>query len=264
MSARAAIALADCPVLLNAVTPGAGTHCYRARLKILPIAGVIAGLLFLSPRTAAADPFRLFESGTPGPDGQTDVSPFGDFQFIGLRFFVASTVTTEAIGGHMGGQSGMDVFGAIVALSQPDDFPDSRDLSTPDVRGAARIVLSPSGQPSRTQVFSAPLQVTLRPGWHALVFGSGLFGATGSGVLSIDNLPATGQCFFGGGGLTRPELGYQDGCFSVNRFYAFVDAQSAPTPEPSTLLLLGCGSAVLMRRRRGADSSGSRGVNPLE
>ena len=253
MAADPHIAPDTCPLLPNTVTPCVLTRrTLPMRAKILRLAGAISGFLLLTPWTGAAEPFRLFESGTPGPDGQTDGATFGDFQFIGLRFFVPSTVTTETIGGHLGGLGGVDVFGAVVALSGTADFPDSSDLSTPDVRGAARIVLSPSGAPSRSQVFSAPLEVKLNPGWYGLVFGSGLFGATGTGMLTMDNFPRTGQCFFGSGGLTRPDFVYQDGCFSVNRLYAFVDAQSqsAPTPEPSTLLLLGSSVAVVVRRRR--------------
>ena len=251
MTAGPHVTSANCPILPNAARPAAVRPPLSTRTKLLRVAAAISGLLLMTPSTGAAEPFRLFATGSPGADGQTDGSPFGDFQFLGFRFFVPSPVTTEAIGGHMGGLGGVDVFGALVALSGSADFPDSRDLSTADVRGAARIMLSADGSPSGSRIFSAPLEVSLNPGWHALVFGSGLFGATGSGMLTMGNFPSTGQCFFGSGGLTRPELGFQDGCFSVNQMFVFVDAQAeaTPTPEPSTLLLLGSGLAAVVRRR---------------
>jgi hypothetical protein len=224
----------------------------RRPVKILRLAGVVTALLLFISRMGAADPIHIFASGTPGPNGQTNGYPLTDGNFVGLDFFVASTVTTGTIGGHLGGLGGVDIFGAIVALSGPADVPDSRDLSTPDVRGAARLILSPSGRPSSSRVISAPLVVSLNPGWYLLVFGSGLFGATGSGLFTLDNFPRIGQTVISSGGLTHPEFGFGSGELRVNRLYAFVDAQSqsTPTPEPSTVLCLGSGLAVLLRRRR--------------
>ena len=53
----------------------------------------------------------------------------------GARFSVAAPLATAGGCGNLGGTG--QVFAAIVALSGPDDFPDSSDLSTPDIVGHA-------------------------------------------------------------------------------------------------------------------------------
>jgi hypothetical protein len=64
-------------------------------------------------------------------------------QYLGARFQVTSTMTATSMGGHFlrywgGGATETtaqkQLFGAIVALSGPTDFPDSDTLNTPDVK----------------------------------------------------------------------------------------------------------------------------------
>jgi hypothetical protein len=145
--------------------------CVSAR-KFLFACCIVATVILLGPGISLADPIRIFESGTPGADGQTHGYPIDDGGFTGLRFFVPIAVMTETIGGHFGGLAGTDIFGAIVALSSPGDLPDSQDLSTADLVGGTRIVLSPTGVPVSSRVVSAPLDSALAPGWYALVFGA--------------------------------------------------------------------------------------------
>jgi hypothetical protein len=97
-----------------------------------------------------------------------------------------STITTTTIGGHFGtyeSPSGNgQFFGGIVALTSAADLPDSIDLATPDVLATTRLTF-----PYPSADVSAPLTVTLNPGHYALVFGSGLFGATGYGGAKLNN-----------------------------------------------------------------------------
>ena len=95
-------------------------------------------------------------------------------QFLGARFEVTSPVETSSIGGLLHGDG--DLFGAIVRLSGPEDMPDSTDLSTSDVIAHAVVPATPVHQ-----VISAPISAELTPGWYAIVFGTGRFGATGNG-----------------------------------------------------------------------------------
>ena len=64
-------------------------------------------------------------------------------------------------------------FLALVALTGPEDVPDSLDLSTPDVLASAVVPLT-----HRAEVVSAPLDVNLSPGWYAVAIGSNYLGAT--------------------------------------------------------------------------------------
>lgn len=95
-----------------------------------------------------------------------------------MRFFIDQSVTTTRIGGHFVKNTLADnsFFGAIVELDDEHDFPDSGDLSTSDVVGSTLLTFP---EPS-DEVFG-DLAKQLESGWYALVFGSGLFGATGSG-----------------------------------------------------------------------------------
>jgi len=118
-------------------------------------------------------------SGTPGPVGATVSDDF----FLFHRFEILSTTTLSSVGGHFRNTSAgsADVFAAIVALSGSADLPDSLDLSTPDVLATGLITL-PQTNPGN--LFQTQLNPTLQPGWYALGFGTGQFGAT-SGVNGV-------------------------------------------------------------------------------
>ncbi|MCH8048210.1 MAG: tandem-95 repeat protein, partial [Planctomycetes bacterium] len=132
---------------------------------------------------------RIYESTQQGASGGGGGSNIDAAQFLASRFFVDATIRTGRIGGEIGGNSaagnGM-LFAAIVALSGPDDLPDSVDLSTPDVVGHALLPLDTSD--IFGDLIAAPLDIELARGWYAMVYGSGKFGATGSGYA-----PATGS-----------------------------------------------------------------------
>jgi hypothetical protein len=80
------------------------------------------------------------------------------------------------------------VFGALVRLTSATDFSDSRNLSTPEVLGAAHLT-TPSQDWFAVGLHSEPLRAVLSPGWYALVFGGGLFGSEGGvgGYLTTEH-----------------------------------------------------------------------------
>lgn len=141
--------------------------------------------LWLATNFGSASAGTIFESGTLGPTGvswsdlTSQVVPgtnVSDSVFVGVRFQLNEHVVTSEIGGHFVAAESGTFFGAIVALDDDDDFPDSDDLTTPDVLGLTLLTFPMSSD----EVF-ADLALPLDPGWYALVFGSGRFQATANG-----------------------------------------------------------------------------------
>ncbi len=142
----------------------------------------VATLCLASPATAA----MIFESGTLGPtgleQGTVDATNINGSVFTGVRFQLTQPAITTQIGGHFVDRNNGTFFGAIVALDDESDFPDSGDLSTDDVLGSTELTFPvPSAE-----VFG-DLNLALEPGWYALVFGSGLLGTNGNGAATRNN-----------------------------------------------------------------------------
>jgi hypothetical protein len=155
--------------------------CKPARFAAVVACLWIATLLLAECASAAI----LIESGTLGPTGvsweqvQSQTVPGTNVNasvFVGVRFELTQPVVTSQVGGHFLGPNGGELFAAIVALNDHTDFPNSDNLSSPDVLGTTRI-----GFPNPSSEVFGNLQVPLNPGWYALVFGSGLFEAQGFG-----------------------------------------------------------------------------------
>ena len=91
---------------------------------------------------------------------------------------------------------------------------------------------------------SIPLSVQLQPGTYGIIFGSGLFGATGVGSMPMDNIDLPGASYFV---FNSQGHGWTDDSFSKTRFVVYGEV----VPEPSTCLLLMTallGLAVTRRR----------------
>jgi len=129
----------------------------------------------------------IFESAASGPTGQVSgaYNVVDSASFLGVNFQITSTVTTGSVGGHLNDfDEGAPIFGAIVALDGPSDVPNSSDLSSGDLLGAALIApLDPS------ENVAGNLRLRLTPGWYALVLGSGRFGASGEAGAWSNNIP---------------------------------------------------------------------------
>jgi hypothetical protein len=211
---------------------------YFALLAILAVVGPFVGF-------ASAE--IIYESGSLGPtgipQGVVDAANVNGFVFNGVRFNLTSPVVTSQVGGHFVGSVGTTdtLFGAIVKLVDENDFPDSRDLSTPDVLGSTTLAFP---EPS-AEVFGN-LSLALDPGWYALVFGSGLFGATGDGAMPLNNPDIGNPTYIGlqPGGVS----GWGDLLNPIFQNYRFV-VRGEIVPETSSIALLLFGFLNVVNKR---------------
>lgn len=213
----------------------ASDSCEVSLVRIVICFGFFAFLL--SANSLVVSAATIFESGTLGPTGIprseiTGGSNVSASVFVGVRFYLNESVNATHVGGHFVRNTGANesLFGTIVSLSDPNDFPDSGNLSTPDVVGTTLLAFP---EPSN-EVFGA-LAKPLAPGWYALVFGSGLFATTGSGV-AVNNGVDIGSPTY----IAR-QVGAVNGWSNlinpIFRNFRFV-VQGQVVPEPSAINLL--------------------------
>ncbi|TWT72741.1 hypothetical protein Pla123a_40400 [Posidoniimonas polymericola] len=198
----------------------------------------------LGPTGITAQQFLNQE--VPGTSISSDV-------FQAARFYLPQASRVAAIGGHVIGLGAngpangprVTIFGAIVALDDETDFPDSFDLSTPDVKGVTLIDL-----PENSDVAFGSLDVPLQQGWYAMVFGTGLFGSDkslGIGGAARNNLDhAHANYIFRSGNV--PGTGWSNQYTTFRNHYFAV--QGDIIPEPGACALLSCLLAVLVIRVR--------------
>jgi len=160
---------------------------------------LLAALLSSVVLQAEAQNEIIFESAILGQTGRTGGHGISGSQLLGARFTLDTTVEVGAVGGHLVGFGGT-IFAAIISLNDgvPCFFNNPNEIC-------------PQGEPFRdedilaTTVFAppfpsaeafTPLSITLAPGSYGLVFGSDLFGATGTGALAPDNPDIPGQASY--------------------------------------------------------------------
>lgn len=175
--------------------------------------------------------------------------------FLGVRFDLPAPVRLARVGGHLlgfglggvaEGERGT-IFGAIVALTGSDDLPDSFDLSTPDVIASTLIDL-----PELSAEVFGDLRLTLDPGWYALVFGGGAFGADLElGIaVAIGNGAEIGEPEFIGNSLSDYQGGFE--VRGPSTYGARFVIEGIQVPEPTSLALMVrvilCLAVVQLRR----------------
>ena len=198
------------------------------------------------------DATTIYEAGLIGPTGVSIQQLYAqtvkganvtDGVFSGVRFELTTPARVSAIGGHFAGtidQSG--IFGALVALAGPADFPDSPDLSTADVLATALLTVS---TPSSEAV--GAIDVALTPGWYALAFGSGLFGANGEAAAVLNGVDLGNPTYIGWSRNSVTEWYVLDQYFRNFRFVAY--GEFIPEPHAKLLLLLAAGQLIGRHRR---------------
>jgi hypothetical protein len=210
------------------------------------LSAFLALLALSAPEASGA---TIFESSTLGPtgiprneiDGGSNVSPT---VFVGVRFRIDQPVVTNQIGGHFVKTVGTNetFFGAIVSLLDENDFPDSANLSTPDVVGGTLL----SFPEISNEVFGT-MSMQLLPGWYALVFGSGQLGATGSGVALVNGLDIHDPEYIAF--QPGPGFGWSNLEGFLSNFRFVVEGSIVPEPPSIAILALGLLCSLLGMRR---------------
>lgn len=176
--------------LIDALVPRVRTHKGGSRARDSIVHGLvcIALLSQLFSGAVQAEAVILHESATLGVES-TGGWGVGLGQFLGSRFYVDSFVQVTGVGGHLF-SSGGQLFAAIVQLDGPDAVPSGSPFNETLLATATFDARLPS-----TDV-RTPLSVTLAPGWYGLIFGSGMFGATGSGGMPGNNSDTPGRASY--------------------------------------------------------------------
>lgn len=240
------------------------TNC-KAILALASLTALALG----NPASAAV----VYESATLGVPTAGGLGLY-DSQFLGAKFHLDLTTQVTSIGGNIGGTGSL--FGAIVSLSSPASIPLGYPLLPSEVVAygtfeARTEAVSYTRSPVSVEQ-ALDLSVLLEPGDYGVVFGSGLFGATGSGwmasstqqtysVIGVGKSTAIGTpdyFFYSDFGFGIP-TSWTDRDFSGDlpqvRFFVNGDAvvQASPVPEPEALALWSFGLlAVLTLRHRNA------------
>lgn len=151
---------------------------------------------------------RAYLDGDAGPDDQTDGFPsrpdsgddpdkiviqsatvgapntnglnVTDNTWIGWRFQVEVETASDVVGFYTAGGSGT-AFTTLIALDGETDLPDTADLSGTDVL-LAPVVFNVRAAEGDIRI---PLEVTLQPGWYAVVYGTDAFGATSADAMTL-------------------------------------------------------------------------------
>jgi hypothetical protein len=197
---------------------------------ILVSLAVAVGLVAFALGPKNADAAIIYQTASSSVIGQSGGNAVWSNQFLGARFLLNDAVSVTSIGAHIGGFG--TYFGALIRLSSADDLPDTANLTSPDVVGHTILnAVSPS------TVSFAPLPVVLTPGFYGLVFGSGLFGATGDGYMPSSDPAIPPLSFFFSSGVNgtwvNPTL---DGGLRGTRF--IVEGEISQLSEPPGLTIV--------------------------
>ncbi len=152
------------------------------RLDVLLFLALVA-YCAVAPRAAVAVPGVIFQSAVLGPIGHPLNGTFAidAFTFLGVKFELVNTIQVTAVGGHVvGGFIDRTLFVAVVPLDPLTDLPSTFDL-------ADALFADTFTAPELSDEVTVPTDFQLNPGRYALLFGSGLFGATGQGGAPGNN-----------------------------------------------------------------------------
>jgi hypothetical protein len=187
-------------------------------------------------------------------------------QFLGARFTLTQSYHITSLGGHIKGLSGTDrtLFVAINQITSPSIFPNDVNLSDAIFDAVLTAPYNDMGPyPQQVPETDVSTDFVLGPGTYSIMFGSGLFGATGSGWMPVPiSSYGTPSYFYRNDNRTGTQS-FSDGDFGGGRFV--VQGDPVTLPEPASIALFGTAIATITgyvgwRRRkqpeRGANGDG--------
>ncbi len=210
---------------------------------------LLAGVVFGCAALAAAAPAHAdvilqtasFSGNDPGDYPVLGDGTNGNSRFIGARFSVSGQTEITSVDIGLGEFGSGTIFAAIVPLSGTNAVPSVDPASLASIALGSVLLTVPNG----TSDVSGALSVDLAAGDYAVVFGSGLFGASGVGPVSDGNTPIGNSSLFTS--LFGPDW------FALDDSGIRVEVDGTPIPEPSSLSLLAVGgllATVAIRRKR--------------
>lgn len=164
-------------------------------------------------------------------------------QYLGAEFSLNSGAQVTAIGGNIGGDQPGTLFGAILKLPAGATMPSGNPFSNLDVM--ASVTFTPPAVTNGD--IRVPLNVFLPAGNYELVFGSGLFGANGTGYMPWNNpAPAVAA----NTAAWSPDTGHWQEQGAPELVYMRFVVEGTAVPEPGTLGVACIGVLALFRRQR--------------
>jgi hypothetical protein len=195
----------------------------------------VAGFWLVSVNAATIFDTGVVSIGTTGLSGGSSVS---STQYLGVRFQAIGDYTATNIGGHFGGSRGDTIFGAIVRIDGETDLPLLSDLTNdPDL-----IAYTTFAVPMYSDVIWGDITATIENGnWYALVFGSGLFGATANAVTPYEGVTTN---TFASSFWYAPNTGFVGDVDSTMGYFG-LKGEQASVPLPPTALLMASALGIL-------------------
>lgn len=152
----------------------------QRRSSVIPAKRILSATVFLLLCPLVATAGTLFESATLGKQGISSGGfCVGPTQYLGASFTVTKPVKITAIGGHLASEG--KIFGAIVRLPAATGAP---SFGPAEIQSNA-VVNVVFQAPRESIDLMVPLSATLPPGSYGLIFGSGAFGADGTGFMPV-------------------------------------------------------------------------------